>query len=114
MPGLKFHPPGPPATEAFAEEHPLEAVPLSPVGLDVPVPWNSATAERRTRPDGDRAHGPPNQGLRLGTMPGVRQDRGSPRRQARKHAPSPDFAVITTECPACQRDRAILDGNWHV
>ncbi len=48
MPGLKIHPPGTPATEAFAEEHPLEAVPLSPVGLDVPVPWNSATADRRT------------------------------------------------------------------
>jgi len=52
MPGLKIHPPGTPATEAFAEEHPLEVVPLSPVGLDVPVPWNSATADRRSRPMG--------------------------------------------------------------
>jgi hypothetical protein len=48
MLGLTIHPPGTPATEAFAEEHPLEAVPLSPAGLDVPVPWNSATADRRT------------------------------------------------------------------
>jgi hypothetical protein len=48
MLGLKIHPPGTPATEAFAEEHPLEAVPLSPVALVVPVLWNSATADRRT------------------------------------------------------------------